>query len=237
MADLKFADFTLKRAIYEARYENAYLLWDFTGRIWNAMGKVFQNINMSKVEPNMTTCFADNQYELSVKIDRAHIIDLKPKSNLKDFIEKASDFVEIISELIEIKYFNRIGFRSIYIKEFESKKAAADEMLSSNLLEFSNEKHFNIEGVIQLPKYSFIWEGKSVSARITLNAQEKNINFEPPLDTEELKPINIKKNELAFDIDYFTTGGVKSGQLNVKEWISQAHHAIKRDAQGYLGGI
>ena len=83
--------FSLHQAILEIRYQDALLLWDRSGLLWHEIKKIKPEIKMQDAKPLVTTFFLDNKFDLTVKTDRSHIVDTKPISSLKDFIE-LSDF-------------------------------------------------------------------------------------------------------------------------------------------------
>lgn len=44
----------------------------------------------------------------------------------------------------------------------------------------------------------------------------------------------MTKYEVIYDIDYYTIKTVSRGQFNVKDWIEQAYHLIKRDSKNFM---
>lgn len=234
-AKLDLSQLKLCRAVIEIRYDNAYTLWDRAGLIWSKACSIWAGLKTIKAEPNTTTFILNERFELSVSIDKAHLIDAKPSSSLKEFMENAELFVNLVSDSLDIAQFTRLGFRLIYSKVFPDKITAANTLISSKMLIIPEGKHFNIEGKPLLPKYSLTWEGESTGVRVTLVAQEKKVDLDVPLGIEEFSPVHIKKHEVIYDIDYYTMKSVSKGQLNVTEWISQAYHLIKRDSQFFMG--
>jgi len=113
---LSLSDFTLFQAVLEVRYDHAYSLWDRSGALWAKANRVWTNLKAGQTQPSVTTFLLDNQYELSVSLERSHIIDMKPSSSLKDFMERANDFINLVAQSLDIEYFTRIGFRLAYVK-------------------------------------------------------------------------------------------------------------------------
>jgi hypothetical protein len=235
-SSIRIEDFKLFNATFEVRYDNAYILWDSAGKIWSEVGKKFNKMTLEKAEPNVTSFLVDDRFKASVLLDKFYIIDVAPQSSLKDFISASDVFAGIVSKFLEIKVFTRIGFRLVFLKEFASKSGAADMLLDSGLIKVPQGKIMNIESHVTLPQISYSLEGDNYSARILLQAREKKIDFEAPPEVKELESVHVVKNELLFDLDYSTTKNVSIGQLDIKEWLSQAYHVIRRDSSVLFGG-
>jgi hypothetical protein len=233
---LDLESFKLSQATLEVRYDNAYILWDRAGEIWSRINNMWNGIKPSKVEPSSIIFSLDNKYQLSVELDKAYIIDSKPSSSLKDFIERADTFMKLIIQPLKIKEFTRIGFRPVYVKSFPDKTLAAKAMLATEMILVPKGKHFNIEGRMLLPKYAVVLEADSVAVRIALEARDRKIDFDAHPGIEELQSLHLEKHELVYDVDYYTLAKVSVGQLDMKEWISQSYRLIRRDSNSFLGG-
>lgn len=232
---LNLSSFKLNQATMEIRFDNAYILWDRAGLVWSKASSNWANLKMNKAEPMMTTFIIDDRYELSVKLDKAHIIDLAPSSSLKEFMANAEFFVTLVADTLDITEFTRLGFRLTFYKKFHDKVEAADSLISTKIMSVPSGKHFNIKGKVLMPKYSLIWEGESTATRVLLSAQDKKINLDVTPGVEEIKPVHVEWSEIVYDIDYYTLKNTKKGQLNIKEWLSQAYHLVKRDSNVFMG--
>ena len=232
---LDLSSFKLNQATMEIRFNNAYTLWDRAGQIWSKASSKWSNLKMGKAEPMVTKFLVDDRYELSIKLDVAHLIDLTPSSNLKEFMANAELFVTLVADTLDITEFTRLGFRLIYCKRFPNKTEAADSLISTKMISVLSGKHFNIEGKVLMPNYSLRWEGVSMGVRVALLARDKKIDLNVNPGMEEITPVHVERSELIYDIDYYTLKNTKKGQLNVKEWISQAYHLVKRDSNVFMG--
>lgn|GEM_PF-1316387 len=234
---MDLSTFKLLSATLEVRYEKAFRLWDYSGRLWAKVANMWPNLKIGTAQPNVSTFSLDERYQLSVALDKSHIGDTAPISSLKDFTEKTKDFVKVISQSLEIEYFTRVGFRTVFVKVFPDKQQAVDAMISTKLITIPDGVHFGIQGKVLLPKYGLRWEGESVGVTISIEVRDRKIDFDPPAAVEELTSIHHELHELVYDIDYFTLGIVSTGQLDVMEWLSQAYHLVKRDSKNFLGVI
>lgn len=235
MKSLDLSNLKLTQATMEIRFDNAYILWDRAGLVWSKTSSIWSNLKMGKAEPMVTTFLVDDRYELSVQLGKAHFIDMLPSSSLKEFMTNADLFVSLVVDSLEISEFTRLGFRLLYSKKFKDKTEAANALMSTNMVSIPSGKHFNIEGKILMPKYSMRWEGESTGVRVSLTAQDKKIDLDVNPGIEELTPVHVERSEVIYDIDYYTMKNTKKGQLNVKEWISQAYHLVKRDSNVFMG--
>ena len=233
---LILSSFKLSRSTFEIRYNNAYALWDKAGIIWTTADKKWSQLKMINAEPAVTSFRLEDRYELSVKLDRTSIIDFKPTSKLKGFLENAKQFIDIVVNCLELDMIERLGFRIIYALPSSDKSAASNVIADANIMNIPKGKCFNIEGQPLLPEYSIVWEGNSLGARIKILAQEKEINLDVNPAIKEIDSYHEKISEVLLDIDYYTLKPILTGQLDVNEWISQAYHVIKRDAHVFLGG-
>lgn len=235
MKSLDLSNLKLTQATMEIRFDNAYLLWDRAGLVWSKASSIWTNFKMDKADPMVTTFLVDERYQLSVQLGKAYFIDMLPSSSLKEFMANAELFVNLIVDSLEISEFTRLGFRLLYSKKFKDKAEAANALISTNMLSIPSGKHFNIEGKVFMPNYSLRWEGESTAVRVSLTAQDKKIDLDVSPGVEELAPVHIERSEIIYDIDYYTLKNTKKGQLNVKEWISQAYHLVKRDSNVFMG--
>ncbi len=233
---LTLGSFDLHSATFEVRYDNAYLLWDSAGKIWTELKGQFRSLTVDKAEPNTTVFVADDKYRISIHIDKFSIIDLTPKSSLDELMKTSERLTKVVTRALEIESFTRVGFRLAYVRSFKDKSSAANCLIDAGLIMVPEGKVMSIEGKVMLPSLNFVWEGDAFSARILLQAREKRIDFDSPPDVEELESVHLKKNELIYDVDYFSEQLMSKGQLDVKEWLSQIYHVIKRDSHVFMGG-
>lgn len=233
-APLDFTQLKLTSATLEIRYDKAYILWDRAGRIWSKASLEWKNLKTNQAEPNVTRFTIEDRFDLLVSLDRAHLIDLKPTSSLKEFVEYATIFINLVMESLDISKLTRIGFRLIYNKYFLDKNMAAEALVSSKMMVVPKGKFFNIQGKVSLPIYSLTWEGESTGVRVTLSARNKKIELNVPPGMDEITSVDITKYEVLYDIDYYTINTVSRGQFNVKDWLDQTYQLIKRDSKFFM---
>lgn len=233
---LDFTQLNLTSAAIEIRYDNAFILWDRAGMIWSKANLTWFGLKSIQAEPNVTRFIINDRFDIMMSLDRSHLIDTKPTSSLKEFIEYSPTFLNLVMDSLDINKLGRIGFRLIYKKYFKDKDTAANAISSSNMMAIPTGKYFNIQGKVFSPVYSLIWEGESTAAKITLKAAGEKIDFNAPTGLEdEIPSVHVIKYAVIYDIDYYTINSVSKGQFNVKDWIEQAYHLIKRDSKYFIG--
>lgn len=232
---LDFTHLKLISATIEIRYDNAYILWDRAGQIWSKASNAWDGLKASHVEPNISRFMINDRFDVSVSLDRAHLIDTKPTSSLKELIEYSPKFLNLVMDCLDVNKLQRIGFRLIYNKYFEDKELAANAIVSSKLMTVPTGKYFNIKGKVLLPSYSIVWEGESTAVKLAILARDRKVEFNAPSGLEEELPsVHSTKYDVAYDIDYYTINAVSRGQFNVKDWVEQAYHIIKRDSINFM---
>lgn len=234
--EFDLSQFTLRQAVFEIRYKEAYLLWDRAGQLWEAANNKWPNLKWVDIKPAKQLFKLNDTYELNVELSKAHLSDTKPSSSLKNFIEHSESFLNLATQTLNISEFTRLGFRLIYIRDYPDKISAANSMLDTKMIKTPEGKHFNISGKVLLPMYSLRWESETKGVRVTLQVQDKKIEFEAPIGLKEVPSINLEKYELIYDIDYYTLAPIVKGQLKIKEWLSEAYQLIKRDSKVFMGG-
>ena len=234
---MNISEFTLQRAILEVRYEHAYLHWERAGSIWHTASKEWRGLEMRSVEPNATVFTWKNMYEFGVSIERATARALYPGSSLKDEGYRVFDrFIELVSSTLEISDFSRIGFRAIFQKPCESENDAAEQLLSLGLLKPPKGKHFGVSGDYTNLSFDVRCEGEELGSRVRISTLKEEIDFDPPLGIDELKPLHTTRNKIVYDVDYFTTAFTSVGQFKPLTWLPPVMQFIRRDAKDFLGG-
>jgi hypothetical protein len=128
----------------------------------------------------------------------------------------------------------RLGFRTTFSKTFPTKEEAGSALLSAGLVHIPAGKHFNVEPTYQYPEYTIRCEDEKFGYLLKLVVQDVNYEFEPPPQWrgKAVEPTHVQR--LTLDIDYYSRATMPVGSLNVREWLSQVIHAVRRDADAYL---
>jgi hypothetical protein len=221
---------------FELRYDQAYLLWDKAGAIWQDIRKANPNIKLREAGPAKVVMTIDRRFQLTIELDKLNISVFTPPSSMDDFIDLCMSVVRTSVHTLEIPLFSRVGLRVIYRQNFKSRAEASNALISTKMMKIPEGKHFGIEGEPRLPHYSIRWEGDKLGVQVIVQAQERKIMVEPALGETIVEPIEKDVFELVFDTDYSTIGTVESGQFRASEWITNGMRVIRRDSRAFLGG-
>lgn len=230
---MKIDDFTLARIVIEIRYDNAYHIWDKCGDLWNSASLVWPGILPTGVEPNMQSFRFNDVYEFRVEIDKAFMIAYYSK--VKDVIHDQEIFIELVTNVLGIKYFNRVGARFFFEKECKDEFEVYEKFKSIDIVKIPKAKFFNIDGDPLPLEFSFKKENDDVGFRVLFKSASKKFTIEKPIAVPEFNFEDVNKNLLLYDIDYFTKKITNPGQLKISEWVRQIYHIIKRDSGIILG--
>jgi hypothetical protein len=113
------AIFKIQQATLELRYATAFLLWDRAGAIWRRIASYYPETAPKNVQTNVQTFSLDEITDASIQVERCSVSTMHV-GNL-DNLKKMSGILceEVISKL-EIKIIDRVGFRVIFEKKFNS---------------------------------------------------------------------------------------------------------------------
>ena len=230
------SDFRLFTSACECRYSNAYLLWDRAGAIWAEFSDAYPSIRMLKADPGQTIFRLEERFEFNLRLDRfsVHSYGISASDEFAAVVEK---FASIATRQLQIESYSRIGMRPIFYRDYPDEATATAHLLALNLLRVPAQPSFGISGVPKNPRYIVHWEDKSKGCMIHVYVQRRE--FEPealPFAWEGPPLKRLESTVLAVDVDYYTVASATVGQVNLREWITQAMHVIRRDASQFLEG-
>jgi uncharacterized protein (TIGR04255 family) len=235
MATLSLSDFRLSQAVLEARYLNGFLHWDRAGAIWMEMTtKHYPALKMVKAEPGQSMFRLEDRYELGVQVDKLSVHAHNPHSTLKEFSEIADQFGSTVLRFLELEEYTRIGFRVIYLKEFDDPASAADALLSTGRLSLPSAQSFGVNGAPVSPAFSCRWDGQAKGFTVQLRTEERKYAFDRPFAWEGEKFEGKERHLFVLDIDYYTTATIGTAQVRLSDWVQQAIHLVRRDTDNFL---
>ncbi len=231
---MDISDFRLYTIAFECRFAPALLHWDRAGSIWSQVSGKHPGIKLIKGEPNQTAFRIQDRFELRVALGQFNVNGYNPGTAADEFISLADDFSSTVVRQVGIETFTRVGLRPIFIKEYPTREAASAPLLSLGLLRLPEGPCFGIAGEPILPIYGLRWESDMKGCVINISVVEREYEFEPPFAWEGVEPKKVKKTALNIDVDYYTVAAVEVSRLGFAEWIKQALHVVRRDANRFL---
>lgn len=235
MPRIPLTDFTLQRVTFEARYENAYALWDRAGQIWTEARQNWPQVTLDTAEPGITTFHLRRDYEFATKLDRMHVIANIYSVKNDEFISVSGAFLSIIQHHLSLVEYTRLGMRMIYFLEMAEESEAAKRLIGTGLIKAPEGTQFNIQGQPLSPEYAIRWEDESLGLHARISAITRRTDLNPPFSVPEIEPATYEKSGIQYDIDYYTKQTTTVSQLRVRDWIENAQRIIRRDSSVFLG--
>jgi hypothetical protein len=233
---MDLSHFDLRSVAFEVRYDQAYLLWDRAGALWQAVHRIAPTIKLTESVPAKISGFIERRFHVSVELEKVLIIVYPPPSTVEDYIALCRDILAAAIDILGVKIYSRIGLRLIHHRRFRSSEEAADALLSTGIMKVPEGKHFGIEGPPKLPHYAIRLDGDNLAVQVNLHTQERKLKIDVPLGETALESVEKDIFELIYDVDYFTIGTVDIGQFRASDWIPNALRVIRRDSKVFLGG-
>jgi len=228
---MELSEFKLFQASVEARFPEAYMLWDRAGALWAKAAEKFENLKMHTATPNQTV-FRSAQVEFSVSLDRASCSEVNPNKNLNPFTESTHAFFRIVNEALDLHEYSRIGFRLIYVQKFDTYEQALESLNAVKILN-TPPRVFNHTGAPGA-EWTLRWKDEKQGTTVQLHIDERKHDFQAPLDWEGPKPETASQFRLLYDVDRYVHARTLVTQMSFEDWIKQMIHIINRDSDKLL---
>jgi hypothetical protein len=224
---ISVADFKIHRAICEIRYEDAYLLFDRTGRVLQEMKNGFTELNVIEATPTKTTA-RSTEGAFALELRQSRVSAENPDSNLDAFTTSSKRFFDIVVDSLEVKVFTRIGLRLLFRKDLQDLHGAKKDLDSLRLINLPPQLRY--EAADQPEEVMFRWQSDQVGAMLRLKAEKGTIDVILPPELESAEPkIHKSYTGLVLDVDYYTVAPVERSQWDPSSWIQQSARIVRRD--------
>jgi hypothetical protein len=222
--------FQLEQFVFEVRYPFAFLHWDRSGTIWSELARKWPELESVVAQPGETRFRLGNSYQFTIAMERASAEAMRPK--IEEFAAFSDHFMAVLIRELQIAELRRVALRSIFFRVTKDLQTASIDFIKTGLVRVPEGKVFGIEAFSTTsPKYSMRWEGKSTAATLTVEAQRRSLNFQPPFGFHGIDAIKKEETGILFDVDYSTTAPMAVGTLKPSEWIPQVFRVVKRDLE------
>ena len=230
--------FKLEKVVFEVKYPHAWLLWDRAGTIWEAVRRKWHDFDLKPLlaEPSRCAFRMGTDFDLSVELEATRLVSYFPELSMERPSEIARELIELVSKVLELSAFSRVGLRLLFFQEFPDRVSATTELLKTELIHLHEGRHFGSDGDPVSSECSVSWEMKARGIRVLVGYQHRQFKMEAPLELTALSPQDFSYHGLVFDIDFYTTTSIDVGQLGVQDWISQNVHVLRRDIDSFLWG-
>jgi hypothetical protein len=233
---LELSQLTLNRAVFEIRYSHAVLLWDRTGRIFAEIRKLYPAIEFKNITPNQQAVRLTPDLELSIGIDRAHVVSAPRGSDLSVLQKATTAIFAILIEHLELQNLTRLGLRVFYEKAFESKEARSAFVVNNAPFLQRSGKAFGIEGKVLDPEVVLRWENETVGCHVRFQSVGTKFEVEIPLQVQNVEPISTTNEIALVDVDYYAHAVTPVDRFNSSTLIENWLRLIRRDVGAFIYG-
>ena len=118
---LSVADFKVKFAVCELRYENAYLLFDRTGQVCHEARALYTDCNVLSAAPNQTF-FQANEGSFALELAQCRFSTFTPDSTLEKFAVHCKGFFDSVARHLDVRAFTRIELGCSFVRTSRTSK-------------------------------------------------------------------------------------------------------------------
>ena len=233
--DLDLGSLDLERAVFELRFDSAYLLWGRAGEIMQVFTHYSPEFKVKDATPyKINGTIRDGLFFL-IEIGSINFTMIRPKRSLERFAREVEELARAVLDILEISAFNRVGFRTTYLKVFDKAESGVEAVsYLTDILGIKKPDDKFIE--LDEPRFSSVEfkqtfeddsNGISINCRSIRNTL--NVDVTPEAHWAPVESDEYQRFVAEVDIDYFTKESVLREQLVIGEWVNSAHQLIKRD--------
>jgi hypothetical protein len=222
-----FSDLVLEQLVLELRYENGYLYWDNSGKIWREILSKWPFAKADTINvKDAKIVIPEKEISLIFSSERI-VLTQNYAAGVTDMGEFGDSAVSTIRELLDISVFTRIGNRFIYMLKLPDEKESLDLILRTGFFAIPQGKVSNVGDSVKSPAVRFqIIKGDDMGYGIRLEHTNRTLNIQLP------KPIKVDRTKfitsgLMVDIDFYTLKPIECGNVRVHELIKKNHREME----------
>jgi hypothetical protein len=228
---MSLSSFKLEQTTLEVRYAPALALWDKAGSVWQLIQERWPEITLVTAEPAKTV-FRFRNTTFFIELESARLTTFGPEKSLDGFRNDGRQFLAAIVQELRIRLFKRIGFRSVYFREYPNREEAAESFLSLDLVRVPDKKVFEVSDKPIGLQYFARWESDTKGLLVQARAEVRKLDYDPPPElANDVEAIHRERYGVTLDFDYYTAAPVEPAQIDAAEWVKHAVHLINRDTK------
>jgi len=224
---LSLSDFQVDRQIFEARFPQNFLFWDRAGELWTSASRRLHDLNLVVVDPNHTQFEAGNFF-FAIEVGAVRVTS-KDDEPFSEFEKLARSFFEIVVEGLEIELFDRLGFRTIWIKQYQSTTEATNAFRDLGLLSEPAGESFGIKTPPIALDVKVTWEDERTGTTIGCRVEKRKVDPKIPWEfRSRIQATSSERCFLVLDVDYYTTAKLQRDQVDAGEWVGSSFRFVKK---------
>lgn len=224
-----FSELILEKVVLELRYDNAHLFWDNSGKAMMRIGAKYPKLEIVNAQiSNVQSSLWDEGIVLNFNNLKADVTQDYP-SSLETFKGVSSAVCEAVSEYFDVKSYNRIGVRYIFIYPLGSKEVARDFVLKLGLVALPPERlqpFGNVKTEEQQVMIRFEDEDRGYAFRLSHAPRDITLNISRPIVANTEK---FQKNVVIFDLDCFTKKKVEAPVFVPADFIRITYKTVENN--------
>jgi len=237
---LSLTDFGLQRGVLDLRYDFAYPMWDNSGALGQGISDFPMPVSVQDADPAKLSFSLGEDMTLEVELEKTVVNDYQPDASLSSLGEVGDLMAPLLSGVLEVDLYERVGTRVHYFQPFSSIEEAVDQLVEAELIHIPDPEgpHFGAEGSLQEASYKQRFEGdrRGVTIRMQTVSRRVEASLPPQFQWSDLdRHLASEKHGILFDIDVYTVAPVDHDQLDFTEWTDDVLRIIRRDCAPFLG--
>lgn len=229
---MNLASFRIRQVTFEIRYDSAYLLWDVAGSIAREVSGIWPGLGVEEAKPNQQILVGPG-VRIQSGFDRAYVIVSAPKSVTQHY-EQISETYKLWTTLLDIRVLNRVGTRTIFVREYDSEDAANRAVFELGLVRVPEGPVFNHRSAPTSAGITLRWRDDSnATTFLSMHADKQTLNVEAHGEFADQSKA-IEKNFLTIDVDRATREPIDLAKFNVQQWLEGVQHIQSRDIPKFL---
>ncbi|SRR6266404_4084967 len=232
---MQFSELTLEKVILEARYNNAPLFWDNSGKAMSVLIRKYPKFELVNAQlSNVQSNWWDEAIVFNFNNQKADISQDYPAS-LETFKGVASAMCDAVREYLELRSYTRIGVRYILTYPLSSAEDARDFFLKLGLIAVPAERLQRFtkgKTEEQQVMIRFEDEDRGYAFRLSHTPREFSVKISRPIDVRTDK---FKKNVIIFDVDCFTKKNVEAPAFSAPDFIRITFKTLENNLLAIVG--
>jgi uncharacterized protein (TIGR04255 family) len=232
---MHFPELIFEKAVLEVRYPTNYLFWDNSGKTILKFIEKYPHFELRDAQlSNVQYDWWSEGMILNFNHQKADVTQDYPKT-LDNFKNVSAALCDALKGGLEVKMYERIGCRYIFLLPMKTSEEARDLFLKLNLVSLKSEKlqHF-LKGKIEEEQAVVRYEDddRGYTFRFLHSQRELKLRVSRPV---VVNTDNFHKNGVIFDVDCYTKKSVGASVFMPADFIRLTFRTVEENLLPLLG--